>query len=293
MVPGLSPYYFGFDNPIRYSGPMGLMGQDAVIWGTGNAYASNASENPFSISTQEWIYRPGFGTSLVRWHRDSFHNWMSMDNETFNSLGYTFKYKWVDHEPYTAEDSEGTYVTAKRSEWVLYHAAQNGGMTDFSNSNHALNIGNGIYGAMGGLTSSQGYWLGNNGKYYSTNWGGNQYTRSRTGALKAANTYKLAGRAVVVGQVIIGGYSTYEGYVVDGGQFGYNAQRAAASSAGGIVFGVAGAEVGALLGATIGAAFGGVGVFPGAVIGGFGFGVGGSYLGSYLGESSVDNYHGR
>jgi hypothetical protein len=36
MVPGLSPYNFGFNNPARYSDPLGLMGQDAGIWG---AYA--------------------------------------------------------------------------------------------------------------------------------------------------------------------------------------------------------------------------------------------------------------
>ena len=63
--------------------------------------------------------------------------------------------------------------------WV---AQANGGMTDFSNSNHALNIGSGIYGAMEGLTSSQGYWLGENGKYYKTSWGGNGATGSRAGA---------------------------------------------------------------------------------------------------------------
>ena len=168
-------------------------------------------------------------------------------------------------------------------------------MTDFSNLNHALNIGSGIYGAMQGLTSSQGYWLGKNGKYYEgfSGRGPNQYTGSRGSALKAANTYKLAGNADVLGQVVLRGYMTYEGYVADGAQFGYNAQRAAASSAGGIVLGLAGAEAGALIGASIGVWFGGIGIFPGAVIGGFGFGVGGSYLGSHLGESWVDSYHGR
>ncbi|MEQ9405825.1 MAG: hypothetical protein RIM99_19695 [Cyclobacteriaceae bacterium] len=187
----------------------------------------------------------------------------------------------------------------KRPEFVFDELQANGGTTDFSNSNHALNIGAGIYGAMEGLTSSQGYWLGKNGKYYEgfSGRGPNQYTGSRASALKSANTYKLAGKAVVLGQVALGGYMTYEGYVADGGEFGYNAQRAAVGSAAGIGFGLAGAQAGAAAGAAIGAFFGGVGAVPGAVIGGviggFGFGVGGSYLGSYLGESAVDYYHGR
>ncbi|ELR68096.1 hypothetical protein C900_01156 [Fulvivirga imtechensis AK7] len=182
---------------------------------------------------------------------------------------------------------------------LMTHEQQSGGMTDFSNSNHALNIGAGIYGAMEGLTSSQGYWLGKNGKYYEgfSGRGPNQYTGSRASAIKSANTYKLAGKAIVIGQVALGGYMTYEGYVADGGEFGYNAQKAAASSAAGIVGGIAGAKAGALIGAGIGVWFGGVGAIPGAVIGGviggFGLGVGGSYLGSYLGESAVDYYHGR
>ena len=177
---------------------------------------------------------------------------------------------------------------------VGYRDAQsNGG----DNSNLALDIGGGIYGGLQGLAASQGKWLGENGKYYNNSWGGNQYAGSRAGAFKAASQYKLAGKATIVGSMLLGGYMTYEGYVADGGEFGYNAQLAAASSAGSIGFGIAGAEAGALIGAGIGAWFGGVGAIPGAVIGGviggFGLGFGGSYLGGYLGVSAVNYYHGR
>ncbi|MDP3928342.1 MAG: RHS repeat-associated core domain-containing protein, partial [Bacteroidota bacterium] len=167
----------------------------------------------------------------------------------------------------------------------------------WDNSSLALDIGGGIYGGLQGLTSSQGYWLGKNGKYYSNSWGGNQYTGGRSGAFKAASNYKLAGKATVVGSALLGGYMTYEGYVADGGQFGYNAQMAAASSAGSIAGGIAGAEAGALIGSGIGALFGGVGAIPGAVIGGviggFGFGMAGGYYGGQLGGNAVNYYHGR
>jgi len=86
---------------------------------------------------------------------------------------------------------------------VVYQSSV--GMTDFSNANMALTVGGAIYGAMEGATASQGYWLGENGKYYSQKWGGNQYTGSRAGALKAANTYRLAGNATIIASVAIGG----------------------------------------------------------------------------------------
>jgi RHS repeat-associated protein len=172
-------------------------------------------------------------------------------------------------------------------------SSQNGQMTNFTNSSLVLTIGSGVYGAMEGATASQGYWLGKNGKYYSEQWGGNQYTGSRAGAFKAANVYKLAGRATVFVSAGIGVYSTVEGYQQDGGRFGYNTQMAAASTAGGIVGGIAGAKGGAAVGAAIGVWFGGIGAVPGAIIGGVIGGIGGSLFGSYAGESAVDYYHGR
>jgi hypothetical protein len=175
--------------------------------------------------------------------------------------------------------------------------AESGRDVDFSNSSIVLDISGGIYGGLQGLTASQGYWLGNNGKYYSTSWGGNQYTGSRALALKAAGNYKFAGRATVVGSALIGIYDTRVGYQKDGGKFGYNAQMAGVSSAASILGGIGGAEAGALIGAGIGAWFGGVGAIPGAVIGGviggFGLGMGGGYYGGQLGGIAVNYYHGR
>jgi RHS repeat-associated protein len=61
MVPGLSPYHFGFNNPVRYNDPLGLMGQDAGIWGTGDTYASNNSQNPFDFMPKFTRTNPGSG----------------------------------------------------------------------------------------------------------------------------------------------------------------------------------------------------------------------------------------
>ena len=154
-----------------------------------------------------------------------------------------------------------------------------------------MDVGGGLYGAAQGLIAPDGQWLGNNGKYYSTSWGGNGATGSRATALKAANAYKWAGRATVGLSVMIGGIEIYAGYENDGGKFGYNAQQAAAGSVGGLIGGYGGAETGAVLGGIIGGAFGGIGAIPGAVIGGFIGGYFGNKAGEAIGHGAVNYYY--
>ena len=134
-------------------------------------------------------------------------------------------------------------------------------------------------------------WLGKNGKYYNSSWGGNKHSGGRSVAYRTANTYKGAGRGTVAVSLITGGIDIYKGYQQDGGQFGYNSQRAAASTSGAIMGGWAGAEGGAVLGAAIGVWFGGVGAVPGAIIGGLIGSFLGSWGGSELGDTAVDYYY--
>ncbi|WP_163378437.1 DUF6443 domain-containing protein [Cyclobacterium sp. SYSU L10401] len=166
---------------------------------------------------------------------------------------------------------------------------------DHDRVNLALTISGGLYGGLEGLSTSQGFWLGQNEKYYSARWGGNQYTGSRAGAFRAAKAYGLAGKATLIGSAGIGFYLTLNGYQLDGEKFGYNAQKAVAGSAGSILGGVAGAKAGVLIGGAAGSFFGGVGAIPGAVIGGviggFGLGLGGSYFGEFVGETAIDQLH--
>jgi len=171
-------------------------------------------------------------------------------------------------------------------------------LTDFGNLNNTLTVTGATFGAFSTLTASNGYILGKNGKYYaSTGRGPNQFTGSRSEALKVANQYKLAGTATLLLSASVGVYSTIEGYELDGNNFDYNAQLAVARTIGSAGFGLLGAKTGAAAGAAIGSMFGGIGAIPGAVIGGaiggFGLGIWGSYEGSNLGERIVDSYHGR
>ena len=163
----------------------------------------------------------------------------------------------------------------------------------FDGTKSALDYAGGFYGAFGTAVGPGNQWLGKNGKYYNSSWGGNQYTGGRSGAYKAAGMYKWAGRTTAIASVLVGGVETYKGYQMDGGTFGYNAQKAAVSSAGGLVGGLAGAKVGASAGGAVGVWFGGVGAVPGAIIGGFVGGLVGGYAGSNVGERSINYYHGR
>lgn len=173
---------------------------------------------------------------------------------------------------------------------------QGGGSLWISSGQNALDIFGGLAGAAQGLVVGNDSWLGKNGKYYSNDWQGNQYAGSRSGAYRAAATYRNLGRASIAGTVVLGGVLIYNGYEKDGSKFGYNAQYATASTTGGLVGGWAGASAGATVGAAVGVWFFGVGAVPGAIIGaGFGLagGIIGGLVGSSVGGSAVDYYHGR
>jgi RHS repeat-associated protein len=298
----VSPFTAFNNNPVYWADPSGLKG-------SASGYRDGEMVGADGMTGSEWLAS----------ERRRFDKMMGGSGIDIGSMTYSTaelreqkekeKYEYVfpegeliwndwnsSSEVFRISNENATHVYY--ASWLTskFGKAQGGGI-DFTKSNLALDIGGGLYGALQGLTSSQGCWLGNNGKYYSTSWGGNQYTGSRSGALNVARNYKLAGRATVIGSVILGGYATYKGYVADGGKFGYNAQMAAASSTGSIAGGIAGAEAGALLGASVGVWFGGFGAIPGAVIGGviggFGFGMAGGYYGGQLGGSAVNYYHNR
>ena len=101
------------------------------------------------------------------------------------------------------EAMHSAQASAKRSDpaWKDYFNAM------AENAEIALAGGGALYGTGEVLTASSqlGYWLGNNGRYYSTAWGGNRFTGSRAGAFKASNAFKLAGRVTFWGGAFLSG----------------------------------------------------------------------------------------
>jgi len=219
----------------------------------------------------------------------SFHNDFNGVYQWYGVVNGGFARKYAQaYEPWSAK-----YIDDFE---YLANFTQGGGSLWISSGQNALDIFGGLAGAAEGLVVGNDSWLGKNGKYYSNDWQGNQYAGSRSGAYRAAATYRNLGRASIAGTVVLGGVLIYNGYEKDGSKFGYNAQYATASTTGGLVGGWAGASAGATVGAAVGVWFFGVGAVPGAIIGaGFGLagGIIGGLVGSSVGGSAVDYYHGR
>ncbi|MFY8065739.1 MAG: RHS repeat-associated core domain-containing protein, partial [Flavobacterium sp.] len=110
------------------------------------------------------------------------------------------------------------------------------------------------------------------------------------GLAKLGNVSKFGGLANGIGKaapvigVGISALKIQEGYTLDGGTFGPNAQQATGGAVGSIAVGYIGAEAGAAAGAAIGVWFGGVGAVPGAIIGGLIGGIGGGMAGEEIGK---------
>jgi RHS repeat-associated protein len=289
----LNPYHYAYNNPVNLNDPLGL--EASITWEDINRIIDYLRKNGGGTwSSSAWSESGGSdggGDSCpgcTVFGKNESYEISSSSNGGGGTLFVTSSTAEVSQDGNTIRG----YTTVSIID-IGEGTAQQGEVTDFTNSNWALEVGGGVFGAMEGATVGQGYWLGKNGKYYPERWGGNQYTGSRAGAFKAANMYKWAGRGTVAVTSVIGGIQTYNGYQMDGGEFGYNAQSAAAQTIGGIGGGVGGAVLGAEIGAGIGVWFGGVGAVPGAIIGGFVGGIIGGWGGSSLGEGAVNLYHGR
>ncbi len=280
-----SPYSYAANNPILFIDKLGLspdyttMSPEQWMQYSNPYYSRDArSRMEKEFKSQYWkLTGEGYKQDFTgRWYK-----WESSTSEYGSNMGFIT-------DGYKISQVSGVEITERK---VYYNPG--GGGANFDNSNLALDIGGGIYGGLRTAVTPGDQWLGNNGKYYNKSYGGNQYTGSRSGAIAASNTYKWAGRATVGATAIIGGIQVYNGYQMDGGQFGYNANLAGAGATGGIIGGWAGAEAGATVGAAIGVWFGGVGAVPGAIIGGFVGGIAGSLTGNKIGEASVNYYYGR
>ncbi len=152
----------------------------------------------------------------------------------------------------------------------------------------ALNVAGASFEGLSTALATDRWWLGKNGKYYGrmTGKGPNQHTGSRSAVMKNSRYLKNGGRFVTGVSIGYGLYTMREGYIADGGEYGYNFTRATAQTTGGlagaIAVGKAGAGIGFLIAGPPGAA---VGAFVGGIIGGF--------AGDWAGGTATDLYYNK
>ena len=281
LYPNKSPYHFVSNNPINRIDPLGLT--DYKVNGETKTIDDGHNDLSIKVSAREFNrLQRKFNAGITGYER--YMNKLSIQNgyTTFETLG----------ESYT--DVNGINNIGGLS--ITHHKAGGQSYSEWSISNrapHYSKVENTIRTLDAGFSSTTNQLknvnIGSNGKwYYRQNskriFSGNQYVSTTSGTIKYARFAKGIKIGGIATGIALGAYEIRQGYIQDGGYFGYNAQVQTVGVIGGMAGAWAGAELGASGGAAIGALFGGVGAIPGGIIGGLIGGAIGAWSGDYYGE---------
>ena len=273
-----SPYNFVSNNPLNRIDPIGLTDYNV----DGEIRTINDGHDNLRITVGE-----GEFAKLQKAFAKSGNSYERLMNNLSVKNGFTTFGQYVDKD---ASNGYGFLITAHRpggasySEWSIQNR---------STLSSYFNVLDGVSGTIGaGVEQLKNVNVGSNGKlYFRQNSGGifngNQYVTTVSAKIKYSAFIKGASRVGGAITIASSGYDIYQGYVQDGGHYGYNAQVQTAGAIGGFAGGIAGAKSGAALGAWVGSMFGGFGAIPGGIIGGFIGGAAGAYFGDTYGEKGA------
>ncbi len=226
-----SPYSFAFNDPLRFDDPTGLAPEkekgakgDVFLDDCGDCFSVQMAYYNYLNYVTQLQNSAGFSdvgedVDLIGWL------WEGSDFEALKQLRYLaskvdiFKLKACRLGPYSSHYKKGSDpifgddTEANREEGT---SSSEGQGEDGEESNKktlekvafALNVTGTLAGIGEYSNVSNGMWLGANGKWYSTSWGGNQWTGARSNVMKTAGQFKLLGRGSFI---FTTGISAYEG----------------------------------------------------------------------------------
>ncbi len=271
LVPGMTPYRFAFNNPVKFGDPTGLFEQ-----------VNGESVGADGLTNSQWINssRPGRNNQLANTYR-------AQNREELSDRSRDFKFPEgkVDwNAPGNSDESEDKEIFRiyDKNNKNVAHAFY---ASFFAGKRFEVSVGleNGI--------------RDNNRIDKGLEWTGRfNDIMDSAGKVSMTATGKAVTRYTGPAGVAIGVAQIGRGYNKDKKTFGYHTQKASASFVGGLAGAWLGFEAGSVVGFeggfVLGAAFGGVGAIPGAVlggvVGGFVGGFGGAYYGGQFGESLIE-----
>lgn len=309
-------YSYSLNNPLKYIDPSGEGFADALLWISniltfparviteGVEYINDVLNNdiqesgyfhwdylagtasPYPIDTRNIIYNQVDHYDLYDISK-SHGSIISADNSLF-----TYEFYWAGFEINGYEFQKGRnrktwYQRQKYAKWgQMYIRRVEIDEIDvfLSKTNSYIGcFGTGTKKIKGSVRFTNGTYNGNHFsfKYYPSGWNGGSRAGIKT--YNVGKFGKIISKSTMGLSVLYGANDVSNGYLLDGGQWGYHSNMALSRTIGS----AGGATLGAEIGASIGSLLWGLGAVPGAFIGG----IIGDYYGGKAGEQLIINMY--
>lgn len=309
-------YSYCLNNPLKYIDPSGEGFADALLWISniltfparviteGVEYINDVLNNDIQESGYfHWDYLAGTASPYPVDTRNIIYNQVdhydlydiskshgsiiSADNSLFTYEFYWAGFEINGYEFQTGRNRKTWYQRQKYAKWgQMYIRRVEIDEIDvfLSKTNSYIGcFGTGTKKIKGSVRFTNGTYNGNHFsfKYYPSGWNGGSRAGIKT--YNVGKFGKIISKSTMGLSVLYGANDVSNGYLLDGGQWGYHSNMALSRTIGS----AGGATLGAEIGASIGSLLWGLGAVPGAFIGG----IIGDYYGGKAGEQLIINMY--